>query len=141
MNVDGVTNGIVIDHIKAGRSMEIYLLLKLDAVNSCVAIIKNVSSSKYGKKDIIKIDQEIDVDLDALGYLDPNITVNIIKDGVLWEKKQLALPKTLKNVMRCKNPRCITTSEQEIDHIFRLTDSKNGVYRCIYCETKAKGGE
>ena len=141
MNVDGVKDGIVIDHIQAGKSMEIYLLLNLDSVNSCVAIIKNVSSSKYGKKDIIKIAEEIDVDLDALGYLDPNITVNIIKDGEIIEKKQLKLPQTLKNVMRCKNPRCITTTEQEIDQIFRLTDLEHGVYRCIYCETQAKRGK
>jgi aspartate carbamoyltransferase regulatory subunit len=141
MNIDGVTNGIIIDHIKAGRSMEIYMLLNLDAVHSSVAIIKNVTSSKYGRKDIIKIDEEIDIDLDALGYLDPNITVNIVKDGVLTEKKKLALPETLKNVMKCKNPRCITTTEQEIEQFFRLTDRENGTYRCVYCETEAKGGQ
>jgi len=141
MNLGGVINGIVIDHIPAGRSMDIYMRLKLDEVNSCVAIIKNVESSKYGRKDIIKIDEEIDIDLDALGYLDPNITVNIVKDGVLFEKKKLELPVTLKNVITCKNPRCITTTEQEIDQIFRLTDREKGVYRCVYCETMAKGGQ
>lgn len=141
MNVDGVSNGIVIDHISAGRSMEIYRYLHLDRVDSCVAIIQNVASSKYGKKDIIKIDEMIDLDLDVLGYLDPNITVNIVKDGKLLQKKHLALPETLTNVIQCKNPRCITTTEQEIDHIFRLADRNTGLYRCVYCETKAKGSE
>ena len=141
MNVDGVSNGIVIDHISAGRSMEIYHFLHLEDVDSCVAIIKNVQSTKYGKKDIIKIDEIIDLDLDVLGYLDPNITVNIVKDGKLHKKMHLALPETLTNVIRCKNPRCITSTEQEIDHVFRLADRKTGLYRCVYCETKAKGGE
>lgn len=141
MNVDGVSNGIVIDHIRAGRSMDIYHYLHLDKVDSCVAIIKNVQSSKYGRKDIIKIDEMIDLDLDVLGYLDPNITVNIVKDGKLEEKKHLALPEILTNVIKCKNPRCITTTEQEIDHVFRLADRENGIYRCVYCETKAKGRE
>ena len=141
MNVDGVNNGIVIDHIRAGRSMDIYHYLHLDKVDSCVAIIKNVQSSKYGRKDIIKIDEMIDLDLDVLGYLDPNITVNIVKNGKLEEKKHLALPEILTNVIKCKNPRCITTTEQEIDHVFRLADRENGIYRCVYCETKAKGRE
>ena len=141
MNVDGVNNGIVIDHIGAGRSMEIYHYLHLEDVDSCVAIIKNVRSTKYGKKDIIKIDEIIDLDLDVLGYLDPNITVNIVKDGKLFKKTHLALPETLTNVIRCKNPRCITSTEQEIDHVFRLADRSTGLYRCVYCETKAKGGE
>ena len=141
MNVDGVSNGIVIDHIRAGRSMDIYHYLHLDKVDSCVAIIKNVQSSKYGRKDIIKIDEMIDLDLDVLGYLDPNITVNIVKNGKLEEKKHLALPEILTNVIKCKNPRCITTTEQEIDHVFRLADRENGIYRCVYCETKAKGRE
>lgn len=141
MNVDGVNNGIVIDHIKAGRSMDIYHHLHLEKLDSCVAIIRNVQSTKYGKKDIIKIDEMIDLDLDVLGYIDPNITVNIVKDGRLLEKKHLALPDELVNVIRCKNPRCITTTEQEIDHIFRLADRETGLYRCLYCETKAKGRE
>lgn len=141
MNVDGVSNGIVIDHIAAGRSMEIYHYLHLDRVDSCVAIIQNVTSSKYGKKDIIKIDEMIDLDLDVLGYLDPNITVNIVKDGRLLQKKHLALPETLTNVIQCKNPRCITTTEQEVDHVFRLADRATGLYRCVYCDTKAKGRE
>ena len=139
MNVDGVRNGIVIDHIRAGRSMEIYRYLHLDEVTSCVAIIQNVESEKYGRKDIIKIDEMIDLDLDVLGYFDPNITVNIVKDGKLLQKKHLALPETLTNVIRCKNPRCITSTEQEIDHVFRLADREKGLYRCLYCETKAKG--
>ena len=141
MNVDGVNTGIVIDHISAGRSMEIYHYLHLEDVDSCVAIIKNVQSTKYGKKDIIKIDELIDLDLDVLGYLDPNITVNIVKDGKLHKKMHLALPETLTNVIRCKNPRCITSTEQEVDHVVRLADRKTGLYRCVYCETKAKGGE
>ena len=141
MNVDGVRNGIVIDHIRAGRSMEIYHYLHLDEVNSCVAVIQNVESEKYGKKDIIKIDEMIDLDTDMLGYFDPNITVNIIQDGKLLKKEHMALPETLTNVIHCKNPRCITSTEQEIDHVFRLADRKTGLYRCIYCETKAKGAE
>lgn len=139
MNVDGVNNGIVIDHIKAGRSMDIYRYLNLDELDSCVAIIKNVQSTKYGKKDIIKIDEMIDLDLDVLGYIDPHITVNIVRDGMMIEKKHLELPQLLNNVLKCKNPRCITTIEQEIDHIFQLTDKEAGIYRCLYCESKAKG--
>jgi len=137
MNLGGVTNGIVIDHIKAGRSMDIYHYLNLEELDSCVAIVKNVTSTKHGRKDIIKIDEMIDLDLDVLGYIDPNITVNIVKDGELAEKKHLALPERLKNVLKCKNPRCITTTEQEIDHIFCLTDRESGQYRCLYCESKA----
>ena len=138
MNLGGVTNGIVIDHIKAGRSMDIYHYLNLEDVDSCVAIVKNVHSTKYGKKDIIKIDEMIDLDLDVLGYIDPNITVNIVKNGELADKKHLALPERLKNVIKCNNPRCITSSEQEIDHIFCLADRDAGLYRCLYCEAKAK---
>lgn len=139
MNVDGVTNGIVIDHIKAGRSMEIYRLLGLEELDCCVAIIKNVVSRKHGRKDIIKIDDEIDIDLEVLGYIDPNITVNIIKNGVLAEKKHLELPKRLVNIISCNNPRCITVNEQEIDQIFNLTDREKGIYRCEYCETAYSG--
>lgn len=141
MNVDGVRNGIVIDHIKAGMSMEIFRLLGLEKIDSCVAVIRNVESRKYGKKDIIKIDEEIDIDLEVLGYIDPTITVNIVKDQKLYVKKHLALPATLKNVIQCKNPRCITTVEQEIDHIFHLVDGETKLYRCMYCEAKAKGGD
>jgi aspartate carbamoyltransferase regulatory subunit len=135
MNVDEISDGIVIDHIKAGRSMEIYHYLHLEKLDCCIAIIKNVRSSKYGKKDIIKIDAEFDVNLDILGYIDPNITVNIIKNGKLAEKKKLSLPRELKNVLRCSNPRCITTTEQEISHVFFLADETTGLYRCRYCET------
>jgi len=138
MYVDGITSGVVLDHIKAGRSMEIYHYLNLDQMDCCIAIIKNVKSNKLGKKDIIKVDAEIDLDLDVLGYLDPNITVNIVRDGAVIEKKKLKLPAELKNVIKCKNPRCITSSEREIDHIFRLTSPEKGTYRCVYCETEAK---
>lgn len=138
MNIDSIKNGIVLDHIKAGRSMEIYKFLNLGELDCSVAIIKNVNSRLMGKKDIIKIDDDIDVNLDVLGYIDPGITVNIIKDEKLVKKCHLTLPETVKNVIKCKNPRCITTTEQEIEHIFKLTDRKNKIYRCIYCESKAK---
>lgn len=138
MNIDSIKNGIVIDHITAGKGMELYQLLNLDEVDCSVAFIKNVNSKKMGKKDIIKIDADIEINMDILGYVDPDVTVDIIKDGVLVEKKKIELPKTLKNVLICKNPRCITTTEQEIEHIFKLTDVENKVYRCMYCETKAK---
>ena len=138
MNIDSIKNGIVLDHIKAGKSMEIYKFLNLGELDCSVAIIKNVNSRLMGKKDIIKVDDDIDVNLDVLGYIDPGITVNIIKDEKLVKKCHLTLPETVKNVIKCKNPRCITTTEQEIEHIFKLTDRKNKVYRCIYCESKAK---
>jgi len=137
MNIDSIQNGIVIDHIKAGSAMVLYDLLGLDALDVSVAIIKNVTSRKMGKKDIIKIDADISVDLDVIGYVDPGATINIIRDGVLAEKKTLSLPKTLTNVLKCKNPRCITSCEQELDHVFRLTDEAKKLYRCVYCETKA----
>ena len=138
MNIDSIKNGYVIDHIKAGMAMEIYRVLKLGKLDCPVAIIKNAASEKMGKKDIIKIDEMIDLDLDALGYIDPDITVNFIKDGALVEKKHLELPERITNVIKCKNPRCITSCEQELDHVFKLTDRENRVYRCIYCESKAK---
>lgn len=137
MNISSITNGYVIDHIKAGRSMEIYDYLNLDTLSCTVALLKNVSSRKMGKKDIIKIDSLIDLDLDVLGYVDPGITVDIIKDGKIHEKTHLELPERISGVIRCKNPRCITSTEQELEHIFKLTDRKNSVYRCIYCEMKA----
>ena len=137
MNIDAIQNGIVIDHIKAGYGMKLYNLLNLDEMDVSVALIKNAASGKMGKKDIIKIDAVFDVNLDVIGYVDPDATVNIIKDGVKVEKKKLALPEKLTNVLKCKNPRCITSTEQEIKHIFKLTDRENRVYRCIYCETKA----
>ena len=138
MFIDEINNGIVIDHIDAGKSMEIYNHLKLDSLSCSVAIIKNVPSRKMGHKDIIKIDEELDVDLDALGFIDNGITVNIIKNGKKVEKKHPGLPEKIVNVVKCHNPRCITTTEQEIDHVFKLTDREKKVYRCIYCEMKAK---
>ena len=138
MNIDSINNGIVIDHITAGRGMRLYNLLGLDSLDCSVALIKNVNSKKQGKKDIIKIDADILVNFDVIGFVDPNATVNIIRDGKLVEKLTISLPKTLKNVIKCKNPRCITTTEQELDHVFKLTDIENNVYRCIYCETKAE---
>ena len=137
MNIDSIKNGIVIDHITAGKGIELYQLLNLDGIDCSVAFIKNVNSRKMGKKDIIKIDGDININMDILGYVDPDVTVDIIKDGVLVEKKKIELPKTLKNVLFCKNPRCITTTEQEIEHVFHLTDKENRVYRCMYCESKA----
>lgn len=136
MNIDSITNGVVIDHITAGCGMRLYELLKLDALEVSVAIIKNVASRKMSKKDIIKIDADIPIDFDVIGFVDPKATVNIIKNGVLTEKLNIDMPEQLVNVIKCKNPRCITSCEQEIDHIFKLTDSQNKVYRCIYCETK-----
>ena len=138
MNIDSIKNGIVIDHITAGRSMKIYRLLGLESLDCSVALIKNVTSRKTGKKDINKIDSDFDVDTDILGYVDPGVTVNIIRDGKIAEKRTLELPTELTDVLKCKNPRCITSTEQELPHIFRLTDREHRVYRCIYCETKGK---
>ena len=137
MNIDSIKRGIVIDHIHAGRSMDIYKYLHLDELECSVAIIKNVKSSLMGRKDIIKIDDNINVDLDVLGYIDPNITVNIIENDVTVEKKRLELPEKIVNVVKCKNPRCITSVEQELPQEFLLTDPAKRVYRCIYCETEA----
>ena len=141
MNIDAIRNGIVIDHITAGRGMEIYRLLHLDSLDCSVAIIKNVTSAKMGKKDIIKIDADLPLDMDILGYVDPGITVDIIRNGELAEKRRMDLPERLTNVIFCKNPRCITSTEQELPHIFRLSDREGRVYRCLYCETKAKTAE
>ncbi len=139
MNVDSITNGFVIDHINAGKGMRIYELLGLDNAECSVAIIKNVNSKKHGKKDIIKVDANIPIDFNIIGYVAPGATVNIIRDGELVEKLFIELPETLTNVIKCKNPRCITSTEQEINHVFKLTDKEQGVYRCLYCETKANG--
>ena len=136
MKIDSITNGIVIDHITAGKAMQIYDMLGLDKLDCSVALLRNVSSGKMGRKDIIKIDEVIDINFEVLGYVSPNITVDIIRDGVVQEKKHLALPQELHNILHCKNPRCITTTEQDIEHIFRLSPTQ-GVYRCIYCDTKA----
>ena len=138
MNIDSIKNGIVIDHITAGLGMELYSLLKLDTLDCSVVIGKNVGSRQMGKKDIIKIDADIELDVAILGYVDPNATINIIKDGKIVEKKAVELPKKLVNVISCKNPRCITSCEQELDQVFTLTDKENRVYRCLYCVTKAK---
>ena len=138
MNIDGITNGLVIDHIEAGKGMELYNALHLGDLESSVALIKNVTSHKMGKKDIIKVDEVLDVDLDVLGFIDPNITVNIIKDNEIVGKKHIELPKKVTNLIKCKNHRCITSTEQELPHIFKLTDPATRTYRCIYCETKAR---
>lgn len=138
MIIGQIKNGIVLDHITAGMSMELYNFLGLDKLSCQVALIKNAESKKMGKKDIIKIDEEIDIDLDALGYIDENITVNIIKDGKLLKRKHLEIPEKVVNIIKCKNPRCITTTEQELPHIFKLCDKEKKLYRCIYCESRGK---
>lgn len=138
MNIDPIQNGVVIDHITAGKGMRLLQLLKLDETDLSVALIKNVVSSKRGKKDIIKIDADIPVNLDLVAYVDPDATVNIIRGGKLVEKRQMEMPEMLVDVIACKNPRCITSTEQELKQIFRLADRKNKVYRCLYCETKAE---
>ena len=137
LNISGLNEGIVLDHIEAGKSMDIYYHLGLDKLDCTIAIIKNAKSSKMGKKDIIKIDGGLDiVDLDVLGYIDHNVTVNIIKDNRIVEKRRLKLPKKITNVIQCKNPRCITSIEQELPHVFYLADEENQIYRCAYCEEK-----
>ncbi len=137
MKIDPIKNGIVIDHIEAGKGMDVYNLLNLSELDCTVALIKNVNSKKSGKKDIIKIDAAIELNLDVLGYFSPEITVNVIENGVIVKKSKVSLPKTLKNVIKCKNPRCITSVEQGIDQVFNLVDEDKRVYRCIYCESKA----
>ena len=138
MKIGHIENGIVLDHITAGKAMEIYNVLKLGKLDCTVAMIKNANSPKMGKKDIIKISTHMDIDLDILGYLDPGITVNVIRDGEVAEQKKLALPERVVGVIKCKNPRCITSVEQGIVHEFKLADRKKGIYRCIYCEQAAK---
>ena len=138
LNVGKIEEGFVLDHIKAGKSLSIYHHLQLDKLDCTVAIIKNARSNKMGKKDIIKVDTALELDLDILGYVDPGVTVNVIREGVLIEKFHPQLPEKLTNIIQCKNPRCITSVEQEIPHIFKLTDREHGTYRCIYCESKAK---
>lgn len=137
LKVDSIERGIVLDHIKAGKAMQIYKYLNLDSLDCSVAIIKNVKSNKMGAKDIIKINENIDINLDVLGYIDPNITVNIIEDNKTVDKKRLELPEKIINVAKCKNPRCITSIEQELDHVFKLVDRETGVYRCMYCDQKS----
>lgn len=138
MIINPITDGIVLDHIQSGKSMELYHILGLDELDCTVAIIKNADSVKMGKKDIIKIDKVIDLNLDVLGYIDPGITVNIIQNGQRVKHGRLELPEQVEGVITCKNPRCITTTEQELPQVFRLTDRSKGVYRCVYCEAKAK---
>ena len=139
MTVDSIQNGIVIDHIAAGSGMKIYELLELGKAGAPVAIMMNVTSRKMGRKDIIKIDGSIPLNLDAIGFVDPGATVNVIRDGKLAEKKRIGMPERLENVIRCKNPRCISTSEQELPQVFLLTDREKKEYRCAWCETKAAG--
>lgn len=139
LNISGIHEGFVLDHIQAGMSMQIYHDLKLDELDCTVAIIKNAKSQKMGKKDIIKVECPIDaLDLDILGFIDHHITVNVIKNDEKIEKKRLELPREVHNVISCKNPRCITSIEQELEQIFVLTDPEHEVYRCKYCETKFK---
>ena len=135
MNIDSITNGIVIDHIKAKKGLEIFKALNLGDLDASVAIITNVRSNKMGKKDIVKIDKNIDLDLDILGYIDSNITINIIKNNKRVDKYHIELPKQITNIIKCKNPRCITSVEQELDQVFILTDKEKKTYRCKYCET------
>ena len=138
LNVGKIEEGFVLDHIKAGKSLDIYDHLQLDKLDCTVAIIKNARSEKMGKKDILKVECDIDMlDLDVLGYIDHNITVNVIKNGEIVEKKDLVLPRQIKNVIKCHNPRCITSIEQELPHIFFLSDPEKEIYRCKYCEEKA----
>ncbi len=138
MIVGEIENGIVLDHITAGRGMQIYDVLHLGDLDCTVAIIKNADSGKMGKKDILKVYDVIDLDMDILGYIDPGVTVNIIQGGKVIERRNLELPVRVENVIRCKNPRCITSVEQELKQVFKLTDRVRGVYRCIYCDTQAK---
>ena len=137
MNVDSIRDGIVIDHIAAGSGMKLYRLLGLESLEAPVAMITNVVSRKLGRKDIIKIDAAIEVNLDIIGYVDPGATVNIIRAGELREKKRMEMPGKLVNVIQCRNPRCITSCEQELPHVFILTDPARKEYRCAYCETRA----
>ncbi len=137
MNIDSIKNGFVIDHIKAGKGMEIYRLLKLKKLSCPVAMIMSAQSEKMGKKDVIKIDGDIDLDLHILGYVDPDVTVNVIKDSVIVEKKKIELPEKLTDIIFCKNPRCITSCEQELSHEFVLADKPRRIYRCIYCDAQA----
>ena len=141
MTVDGIENGIVLDHIEAGKAMLVYKYLHLDKLDSQVALIQNCSSRKMGKKDIVKISEDLDIDLDVLGYIDPGITVNYIKNGIRVDKKTLQLPETLTNVLKCKNPRCIISVEQELPQVFKIVDRTKALYRCMYCDTIVRSEE
>ena len=138
MKITPITNGIVLDHITAGKGMELYNILNLDKLDCSVAVIMNADSRKFGKKDIIKIDRVIDLNLDVIGYVDPGVTVNIIRDGVQTKMGRIDLPKTVTGIIKCKNPRCITSTEQELVHSFKLCDEEKRIYRCIYCDSVAK---
>ena len=138
LNISGLNQGVVIDHIQAGGAMKIYEYLNMEKLDCQVAIIKNAKSNKMGRKDIIKIEGPIQIDLNVLGILDHNITINIIENDKIVRKHTLELPDEVTNIIRCKNPRCITSIEQELPHKFKLTDRKNRIYRCIYCESKLK---
>ena len=141
LNNDSIQNGIVIDHIQAGKGMRIYELLELDKLDCCVALIKNARSSKLGRKDIIKIEGDLSINFDVLGFIDNNITVCTIKNGELVKKENIVLPRRIKNVVKCKNPRCITSTEENLDQIFVLCDEKAHRYRCLYCEQAYKSHE
>ena len=141
LNIDSIQNGIVIDHIQAGKGMRIYELLELDKLDCCVALIKNARSSKLGRKDIIKIEGDLSINFDVLGFIDNNITVCPIKNGELVKKENIVLPRRIKNVVKCKNPRCITSTEENLDQIFVLCDEKAHRYRCLYCEQAYKSHE
>lgn len=141
LNIDSIQNGIVIDHIQAGKGMRIYELLELDKLDCCVALIKNARSSKMGRKDIIKIEGDLSINFDVLGFIDNNITVCTIKNGKLVKKENIVLPRRIKNVVKCKNPRCITSTEENLDQIFVLCDEKAHRYRCLYCEQAYKSHE
>ena len=138
MIIGQIKDGLVLDHITAGKAMDIYNILKLGELDCTVAMIKNADSEKLGKKDIIKIGTLLDLDLDVLGYLDPGITVNIVRNGTVAERRKLELPERVVGVIKCKNPRCITSVERDIVHEFKLTDREKKVYRCIYCESIKK---
>lgn len=138
MNIDSIKNGIVIDHIGAKKGMKIYEALKLNDLDCAVAIITNAKSEKKGRKDIIKIDQEIDIDMEVIGFIEPNATINIVKDNQLVDKYNVTLPEKIVNIAKCQNPRCITSIEKDLDQIFTLTDKENQVYRCKYCEMSLK---
>lgn len=140
LTIGRIEEGFVLDHIPAGMGLEIYKHLHLNKLDCTVAIIKNVKSNKYGKKDILKVECSVDIlDMDVLAVLNPDITVNVIQNAVIVEKKKLKLPKEIKGVLKCKNPRCITSIEQELPHVFRLTDESRKIYRCAYCEEKFNG--
>lgn len=141
MKIDGIQNGIVLDHIKPGKAMLVYKYLGLDKLDSSVALIQNCKSNKMGRKDIVKIGELIDIDLNVIGYIDPNITVTYIENGEKIKKKHVDLPTTVTNVIKCKNPRCITSIEQELPHVFKLVNKDRRIYRCIYCDTLVKAEE